>query len=215
MHYSALQGLYRLCDLFCKAGVTVVDVGGADVNGSARDYFEAKGVKYIVVDMAPGKGVDIITPPGDPLPFADGSVDMVVSTSCFEHDPCFWITFKEMARIVKIGGLIYVNAPGNGPYHCFPGDNYRFYPDAAYALAHWSVMPLGGVYPVAVQETFHVRYPLEAWADCVGLWRRTEHDCTGGAIRSPLDGSPSTGPLAAAIAATPHLILMPKYGGSV
>ena len=48
------------------------------------------------------------------------------------------MTFKEMCRIVKPTGYIYVNAPSAGPYHMYPGDNWRFYSDAGHALAYWS-----------------------------------------------------------------------------
>ena len=53
-----------------------------------------------------------------------------VSTSCFEHDPIFWLTFKEIARVTKVDGFVYVNAPSNEVYHGYPGDNWRFYKDA-------------------------------------------------------------------------------------
>lgn len=81
------------------------------MNGSLRDLFEKKDMKYICVDMEQHPSVDIVVPPGQRLPFEDGSVDLIISTSCFEHDPCFWITIREMSRIVKQGGYIYVNAP--------------------------------------------------------------------------------------------------------
>ncbi|MFP4076345.1 MAG: hypothetical protein ACLFTD_07650 [Halochromatium sp.] len=43
-----------------------------------------------------------------------------------------------MLRVVKRGGLIYLNAPSNGSYHGYPFDHWRFYPDAGRALASWS-----------------------------------------------------------------------------
>ena len=61
-----------------------------------------------------------------------------VSTSCFEHDPIFWLTFKEIARVTKVGGYVYINAPSNEVYHGYPGDNWRFYKDAPAALAYWA-----------------------------------------------------------------------------
>ena len=43
-----------------------------------------------------------------------------------------------MTRIIKPSGYIYINAPTTGHYHCYPGDNWRFYSDAGQALAYWS-----------------------------------------------------------------------------
>ena len=113
--------------------------------------------------------------PGDPFPFPDESFDLIVSTSCFEHDPCFWMTFREMGRIIKKGGYIYVNAPSNGPYHGHPGDNWRFYSDAGQALAYWSGKTIDGKsYPVTVEETFHILPMHTIWIDFVTVWKRVE-----------------------------------------
>jgi hypothetical protein len=43
-----------------------------------------------------------------------------------------------MARVVKPGGFIYLNAPSNGYVHNHPLDVWRFYPDAGIALEKWA-----------------------------------------------------------------------------
>ena len=145
-----------------------------DVNGSLRSFFEEKGMTYICVDLCEHPSVNVVIKPGDKLPFSDGSIGLVVSTSCFEHDPCFWLTFKEMTRIVKVGGHIYVNAPTNGVYHCYPGDNWRFYSDAGQALAYWSGYQFSNeiVYPAKVIETFHILPINDIWIDFICIWER-------------------------------------------
>ena len=131
-------------------------------------------MKYVCIDMESDSSVDIIVPPGEKIPFDDGSVDLIVSTSCFEHDPCFWLTFKEMTRIIKPSGFIYINAPTSGPYHNYPGDNWRFYSDAGQALAFWSGKQISDekIYPVKVVETFTV--VGEVWNDFVCVWKRVD-----------------------------------------
>ena len=111
MHDTALLSGKSFAKIYCKPGMTVVDIGGRNVNGSLRPLFTQRGAKFICIDMESDPSVDIVIKPGDPLPFETGSVDIVVSTSCFEHDPVFWLTFKEMARIVRLDGYIYINAP--------------------------------------------------------------------------------------------------------
>lgn len=154
----------------------VVDIGGQDLNGSLRSFFENLGMKYICVDIEPHISVDIVIKPGDKLPFNNGTIDLIVSTSCFEHDPCFWITFKEMTRITKLGGFIYVNAPSDGAYHCHPGDNWRFYSDAGQALSYWSSFQFSNepVFPVKVVETFHILPKHDVWCDFVCVWERVD-----------------------------------------
>jgi SAM-dependent methyltransferase len=199
MHESAMAIGEAVASFHGGPGTVVVDVGGRNVNGSLRSHFEKTGSRYICIDMEDGEGVDIVVPPGDPFPFDTATIDVVVSTSCFEHDPCFWLTFREMARVIRMGGIIYVNAPTKGNYHCHPGDNWRFYSDAGQALAYWSGKQLGGmaVYPVKLVETFHSVRP--AWCDFVALWIRVDTPET--TIVTPQHVRDSVGPVQSAVRA--------------
>ena len=180
MHYTAISSGNFFAQYYGGIGKVVIDLGGKDVNGSLRDFFENLGMKYICVDIEPHKSVDIVVKPGDKLPFENSSIDIIVSTSCFEHDPCFWITFKEMTRITKLGGFIYVNAPTNGPYHCHPGDNWRFYSDAGQALAYWSSFQFSNetIFPVKIVETFHILPKNDVWLDFICIWERVDEKQT-------------------------------------
>ena len=172
MHYTSLKSGEPFSESYGIPNSLVVDIGGRNVNGSLRSFFEKKGMKFVCIDMESDASVDIVVPPGERLPFDDGSVDFIVSTSCFEHDPCFWLTFKEMTRIIKPSGYIYINAPTSGPYHSYPGDNWRFYSDAGQALAYWSGKQISNetIYPVKVVETFNVLG--DGWNDFVCVWQR-------------------------------------------
>ena len=182
MHLTSSFSGEGMARLYGVPNGIVVDVGGQDVNGSLKPFFIDAGMRYISVDMVEHPSVDVVVKPGDPLPFATGSVDIVVSTSCFEHDPCFWITFREMARIVKPDGYIYVSAPSNSDnYHGYPGDYWRFHGDAGQALAYWSSRLVDGVsYPTQVEETFRILPEIankppgysEQWVDFVCIWKR-------------------------------------------
>jgi SAM-dependent methyltransferase len=174
MHETSSISGQSFSETYGGLGKVVVDVGGQDVNGSLRSFFESRNMKFICVDMIEHPSVDIVVEPGKKLPFENSSVDLIVSTSCFEHDPCFWLTFKEMTRIIKPDGFIYINAPTAGPYHCYPGDNWRFYSDAGQALAYWSGIQVVNeeVYPVKVVETFNILG--NSWNDFVCVWARID-----------------------------------------
>ena len=174
MHDTALISGKLFAEKYGSKDKVVIDIGGKNVNGSLRSYFENLGMKYICLDIEEDSSVDIVIKPGTRLPFDNSSVDMIVSTSCFEHDPCFWITFKEMTRIIKLGGFIYVNSPTNGVYHCYPGDNWRFYSDAGQALSYWSSFQYSNeeIFPVKVVETFHILPSNDIWIDFVCVWER-------------------------------------------
>ena len=158
MHDTAMMSGALFGRVYGKEGMTVLDVGGLDVNGSLRKPFELLlKIKYTSLDIEEHPSVDVVMKPGDVFPFPDESFDLIVSTSCFEHDPCFWITFREMGRIIKKGG-------------------WRFYSDAGQALAYWSGKTLDGKsYPVKVEETFHILPPPGGfWIDFVSVWKRVD-----------------------------------------
>ena len=182
MHDTAKLCGKFFANLYGGLNKVVLDIGGKNINGSLRFFFENLGMKYICLDIEEDSSVDIVIKPGDKFPFENGSIDLIISTSCFEHDPCFWITFKEMTRIIKFGGFIYVNAPTNGKYHCHPGDNWRFYSDAGQALSYWSSFQLSNedVFPVKVVETFHILPKLshETFVDFICVWERVDEKQT-------------------------------------
>ena len=191
MHDTASKSGELFAQFYGGANKVVVDIGGKNVNGSLRNFFENLGMKYICVDIEEDASVDIVVKPGNKLPFENGSIDLIVSTSCFEHDPCFWITFKEKTKIIKLGGFIYVNCPSNGPYHCYPGDNYRFYSDAGQALSYWSSFQYSNeeVFPVKVVETFHILPKSDIWIDFVCVWERVHEKQTDIVVTNAISGN--------------------------
>ena len=169
MHPSAMQ-LGRLLFQTHAEGVRrVLDIGALDINGSLRDVCPA-GVAYTGLDLEPGRGVDLVLDDPYRYPFADGSFDLVVSTSCFEHDPMFWLTFLETLRVVRDGGIVYINAPSNGHYHRHPWDNWRFYPDASVALEMWGRR---SGYQVHALESF-IMTRCGPWNDYVMIFAKGE-----------------------------------------
>lgn len=91
----------------------VLEVGSLDINGSVRHFFS--NCTYIGVDIETGPGVDIVGM-GQELEFDDEYFDTVISTECFEHNPFWEDTFRNMVRMSN--GLVIVTAAGVGrPEH--------------------------------------------------------------------------------------------------
>lgn len=132
-------------DFFGKDKSTkVVEIGSQDVNGSLRSI-APNAFDYIGVDFQAAKGVDIVLSDPYSLPFESESIDIVLSSSCFEHSEMFWLVFLEIMRVLKPAGLFYLNAPSAGNFHRFPVDCWRFYPDSGRALVQWSKRSGGNV----------------------------------------------------------------------
>lgn len=145
----------------------ILEVGSADVNGGLRSL-APEDADYVGVDFAAGPGVDVILDDPMTLPFPDGSFDACVASSCFEHAAFFWQTAVEIARVLKPGGLFYLNVPMNGPYHAHPHDCWRFFPDAGIAISDWT-RHVGQ--ELVLLESF-VAFPGVVWTDFVAIFTR-------------------------------------------
>lgn len=147
-------------------GLKIVDIGAQDVNGSLRSIAPLKN-DYIGVDFDTGKGVDVILTDPYVLPFEDSSVDVIVSSSCYEHCEFFWLSFNEALRILKPTGLLYINIPSNGPFHRYPVDCWRFYPDSGIALQNWGNR---SGFECKLLESFIGVRKNDYWHDFIGIF---------------------------------------------
>lgn len=143
MHPTALRNCQQFFETYGEAiqkgkpNAKVVEIGAQDVNGSLRIFCPAS-FEYTGVDFVAGKGVDLILDDPYQLPFDTESVDVILSSSCFEHSEMFWLLFLEIMRTLKPAGLFYLNVPSNGEFHRWPVDCWRFYPDSGRALITWA-----------------------------------------------------------------------------
>lgn len=132
MHPSAKHNFSLFLEMV-PPDQSFLEIGSYNVNGGLKDII-TNCKSYTGLDQFEGPGVDVVSNPEDPLPFEDNAFDVVYSSSCFEHDTAFWLTFKEMVRVLRPGGLLYICAPSQGSYHAHPVDCWRFLKDSWAAL---------------------------------------------------------------------------------
>ena len=119
--------------------LVILDLGSQDFNGSYRSLFENPPWRYVGLDMAPGKNVDVVL--RDPYHWREieaENADVIVSGQTFEHTEFFWLSMREIARALKVGGLLCLIAPSAGDEHRYPVDCWRVYPDGLRALARYA-----------------------------------------------------------------------------
>ena len=168
MHNTAYQSGNMFFSNYCKNVKSILDVGSYNMNGTLRDFCP-DGAVYTGVDLSDGPGVDIAIENSYNLPFPDNNFDIVVSSSCFEHDSFFWVTFLEMMRVIKNDGYAYISAPSNGVFHYHPYDCWRFYPDAGISLEKWACY---NSMPVKLIESFIIPQFNDQWSDYVMIFRK-------------------------------------------
>ena len=179
MHPTAQINCKQFFDCYAESiysttPVRVVEIGSQDVNGNLRGC-SPSAYEYVGVDFVAGKGVDVILDDPYHLPMADSSADIVLSSSCFEHSEMFWLLFLEILRVLKPGGLFYLNVPSNGEFHRWPVDCWRFYPDSGKALITWAKR--NGMNPVLL-ESYTSTQIGDQWNDFVAVFLKDANHLT-------------------------------------
>lgn len=93
----------------------VLDVGSGDINGNNRYLFT--NCEYHGNDVVAGKNVTVVSKTSA-LPFATESMDTIVSTECFEHDPEYRESLLKIVDMLKPGSLFAFTCASEGrPEH--------------------------------------------------------------------------------------------------
>lgn len=120
----------------------ILDIGSLDNTGKNFNYktiFDSPNWNYNGLDIINGENVDILVEDiYNIVEIKDKSFDVIISGQFFEHLKFFWITMKEIERILKPGGYCCIIAPSGGPKHgASENDCYRFYEHSMNALARY------------------------------------------------------------------------------
>lgn len=116
----------------------VLDVGGGERFtkwlAEYKDLF--KNTDYRTMDYDSTTGADVV---GDihNIPLQEESVDAVICSSVLEHVENPILAVKELHRILKKGGKLFVSVPSIYPYHARKGhypDYWRFFDDTVELL---------------------------------------------------------------------------------
>lgn len=111
---------------------TVLDVGcGEKPYRQLLTQAPSKATTYTGLDL-PGNPYSEpdLTWDGAKIPLSDQSVDSVMLTEVLEHTPDPQAVLKEVARVLKTDGFLFLTVPFIWPIHCVPHDEFRYTPFA-------------------------------------------------------------------------------------
>jgi len=126
MHLEAYAGFARMLAQTRIDPLTewrILDVGGADVNGSVRD--QLPNAFFTGLDIEPAPGVQIVADASTWQPSEWDSWDIVIATELFEHAQHWSAIIKTMAACLSWGGpelLIATCASDGRPPHGARGE---------------------------------------------------------------------------------------------
>lgn len=144
-------------------GSRVVDVGAGDA--PYRELFAH--TEYMTVDWEQSVHVDAgssdVIASADRLPFEDTAFDAVVLTEVLEHLPEPGQALREILRVLRPGGRLFLTTPLVWVLHEMPHDYYRYTPPALTRLLERSgfevidIKPTSDFFTTLAQLMHHAR----------------------------------------------------------
>jgi hypothetical protein len=108
-------------------GCRFLEIGSREVTGPSRIKCHIPLASYTGFDIIEGPNVDIV---GDAhelsSQIAAESVDFVYSTAVFEHLAMPWLVVEEVAKILKVGGVVGIETHFSHSEHEYPWHFYQF-----------------------------------------------------------------------------------------
>ena len=124
-HQNWQQHLYKIGN---KPGMRVLEVGSREVTGPSNARNAFSNAEYVGFDYYPGDNVDVV---GDAHKLSsyfkdEERFDVVYSSACFEHFAMPWIVAVEMAKVLKVGGFVFVETHFSYSSHERPWHFFQF-----------------------------------------------------------------------------------------
>jgi ubiquinone/menaquinone biosynthesis C-methylase UbiE len=111
-----------------KPGMRILEIGSREVTCKSNARKEFAKAEYVGFDYYPGNNVDVV---GDAHKlssyFEDKErFDIVYTSACFEHFAMPWIVATEIAKVLKVGGIVFVETHFTFSSHERPWHFFQF-----------------------------------------------------------------------------------------
>jgi SAM-dependent methyltransferase len=124
-HPEWLDYIYKLGN---KPGMRILEVGSREVTGTSNAREKFSKAEYVGFDYYAGNNVDVV---GDAHKlssyFQEGEqFDLIYSSACFEHFAMPWLVAPEIAKLLKVGGIVFVETHFSFSAHERPWNFFQF-----------------------------------------------------------------------------------------
>ncbi len=132
-HQNWQKYLYNIGN---KDGFRILEIGSREVTGPSKARQQFSKAEYIGFDFYPGTNVDVV---GDAHKLSSyfrqqESFDLIYSSACFEHFAMPWLVAIEIAKLLKVGGIVFVETHFSFGSHERPWNFFQFSDMALKAL---------------------------------------------------------------------------------
>ena len=111
-----------------KPGMRILEIGSREVTGPSNARKNLSHAEYVGFDYYPGENVDIV---GDVHKISSyfnkgEQFDVIYSSACFEHFAMPWVVATEIAKLLKVGGILFVETHFSFVAHERPWNFFQF-----------------------------------------------------------------------------------------
>lgn len=119
--------LQYLTEIGNHKGKKILEIGSREVTGKSNARERFSNAQYVGFDYYPGSNVDVV---GDAHKlsqyFGNEKFDIIFSSAVFEHFAMPWLVATEIAKILKIDGVIFVETHFSFSSHERPWHFFQF-----------------------------------------------------------------------------------------
>lgn len=118
----------HLFSTFNRPGLRILEIGSREVTGKSQARHRFNLAEYTGFDYYPGANVDVV---GDVHRLGqyfgpDERFDLIFSSACFEHFAMPWRVSTEIARLLRVGGTVFVETHFSFSSHERPWHFFQF-----------------------------------------------------------------------------------------
>lgn len=122
-HNTLVQTLLELAD---KPGARILEIGSRQVSSAYVLPDHLKHADYVGFDFYPGPNVDVVGDAHRLSDLVEGPFDAVYSTAVFEHLAMPWVAAEEIAKVLKVGGHVFIETHFSFSSHERPWNFFQF-----------------------------------------------------------------------------------------
>ncbi len=121
---SHSRHLEHLAKLYNKNGMRILEIGSREVTGASQARKIFSEAEYVGFDYYSGPNVDVVGDAHKLSSLVEGPFDLIYSSAVFEHLAMPWVASPEIAKLLKVGGMVMIEthfsyASHERPWHFF------------------------------------------------------------------------------------------------
>ena len=121
-----LNYMKYLSEIGNHKGLRILEVGSREVTGQSPARRAFADAQYVGFDYYPGPNVDVVGDAHRLSHYFDEPFDIIYSSAVFEHFAMPWVAATEIAKLLKVGGIVFVETHFSFSSHERPWHFFQF-----------------------------------------------------------------------------------------